>query len=165
MRCSSRAFVLRGRPEPGLRMWECSTETAESSDTPPIHCVQHVQQSVDMSIQLPACLQCDPVQMAEVVQQEYIGYSSAGHVCTTWCSLGWMMLTLFTSQSTTVTACRVKTEGAKTGLLSVIWSPMTVIHESLALQPFSMHMLYPGDNEHSPWGCCIFFRQCTSLPT
>ena len=27
--------------------------TAESSDTPPIYCAQHVQQSVDMSIQLP----------------------------------------------------------------------------------------------------------------
>ena len=46
--------------------------TAKSSDTPPIHCVHHVQQSVDMSIQLPAGLQCDPVQMAEVVQQEYV---------------------------------------------------------------------------------------------
>ena len=45
---------------------------AESSDTPPIHCAQHVQQSVDMSIQLHAGLQCEPVQMTEVVQQEYI---------------------------------------------------------------------------------------------
>ena len=45
---------------------------AESSDTPPIHCAQHVQQSVDMSIHLPTGLQCDPIQMAEVVQQEYV---------------------------------------------------------------------------------------------
>ena len=45
--------------------------TAESSDTQPIHCTQHVQQSVNISIQLPADIQCDPVQMAEVVQQEY----------------------------------------------------------------------------------------------
>ena len=30
--------------------------TADSSDTPPIHCAQHVQHSVDMSIQLPAGL-------------------------------------------------------------------------------------------------------------
>ena len=30
---------------------------------------KHVQQSVDMSIQLPAGLQCNPVQMAEVQQQ------------------------------------------------------------------------------------------------
>ena len=36
------------------------------------HCAQHVQKSVHMSIQLPAGLQCDPVQMAEVVQQEYM---------------------------------------------------------------------------------------------
>ena len=43
--------------------------TAEKTDTPPIHCAQHVQQYVDMSIQLPAGLQYDPVQMAEVVQQ------------------------------------------------------------------------------------------------
>ena len=40
---------------------------AESSDTPLIHCAQHVQQSIDMSIQPLAGLQCDPVQMAEVV--------------------------------------------------------------------------------------------------
>ena len=31
--------------------------SAESSDTPPMHCAQLVQQSVDMSIQLPAGLQ------------------------------------------------------------------------------------------------------------
>ena len=37
--------------------------TAESSDTPSIHCDQHFQQSVDMSILLPGGLQCDPVQM------------------------------------------------------------------------------------------------------
>ena len=35
--------------------------TAKSSDTSPTHCAQHVQQSVDMSIQLPAGLQCNPV--------------------------------------------------------------------------------------------------------
>ena len=46
--------------------------TAESSDTEPIHCAQHVQQFVDMSIQLPAGLKCDPVQMTEVAQQEKI---------------------------------------------------------------------------------------------
>ena len=65
-----RASILRDRSEPGLRVWECST--AERSATPPIHCAQHVQQSVDMSIQLPADLQCDPVQMAEVVEQVYV---------------------------------------------------------------------------------------------
>ena len=46
--------------------------TIECSNTPPIHYAQHVQQSVDMSIQFPAGLQCDPVQTAGVVQQEYV---------------------------------------------------------------------------------------------
>ena len=46
--------------------------TAESSDTPPIRCAQHVQQFVDMSIQLPAGLHCDFTQMAEVVQEKYV---------------------------------------------------------------------------------------------
>ena len=46
--------------------------TAECSDTPPIYCTQRVQQSVNMSIQLPADPQWDPVQMAVVVQQEYV---------------------------------------------------------------------------------------------
>ena len=41
---------------------------------------------------------------------------------------------LSTSQSTTVITCRVKTEGAKIGLLSAIWSPMTVTNESLTQQ-------------------------------
>ena len=50
--------------------------TAESSRTPPIHCAQYVQQSIDMSIQLPGDLQCNPVQMAEVVQQENVLISS-----------------------------------------------------------------------------------------
>ena len=43
--------------------------TAESSDTPPKHCAHHVQQSFVMSIQLPAGLQCDRVQMAKLRQQ------------------------------------------------------------------------------------------------
>ena len=46
-----------------------SQTNAESRDTPPIHCAQHVQQSAHMSIQLSAGLQCDPVQMAELRQQ------------------------------------------------------------------------------------------------
>ena len=67
------ASILHGRPEPGLWVWEYSTDnSAESSDTPPIHCALHVQQSVNVSIQLPAYLQCDPVKMAVVVQQEYV---------------------------------------------------------------------------------------------
>ena len=46
--------------------------TAESSDTTQIHFAQHLQKSVDLSIQLPADLQCNPVQMAEVVQREHV---------------------------------------------------------------------------------------------
>ena len=39
--------------------------TAESSDTPPTHCPQHMQQSVDMFIQVLAGLQCDTVYVGE----------------------------------------------------------------------------------------------------
>ena len=74
MRRSLCASVLHGRPEPGLGVWEYSTE---SSDIPPIHCAQHMQQYVDMSIQLPAGQQCNPVKMAEAVQQEYILFGDA----------------------------------------------------------------------------------------
>ena len=49
-----------------------SQTTVIISDTPPIHCDQHLQQSVDMSIQLTTGLQSEPVQMAEVVQHEYV---------------------------------------------------------------------------------------------
>ena len=42
--------------------------TTERSDTPSIL----LQQSVDRSTQVSAGLQCDPIQMAEVVQQEYV---------------------------------------------------------------------------------------------
>ena len=124
--------------------------TDESSDTPPIHSAQLVHQSIDTSIQLPAGLQWDPVQMAEVFQEEYVLFGGA--VCT----LEWMFQTLFTFQSTTLTACRVKTGGAKTGLLSAIWSPISVTNESLTLQPDILHVLHPGSNGHSTLGCCIF---------
>ena len=76
-------------------------------------------------------------------------------------TLEWMLQTPFTSQGTTVIACNVTMEGEKTGLLSTIWSPMTVTNELLTLQPFSMHILYPDVNKHSPWGCWnFFFQQC-----
>ena len=54
--------------------------TAESSDTPPIHCVQYVQQSVDMSIQLPAGLQCYPVKVVKLFNRST--YSLAEQGCT-----------------------------------------------------------------------------------
>ena len=43
-------------------------------------------------------------------------YSSGEHGCT----LELMLQTLFTSQSTTITFCRIKTEGSKAGLMSAI---------------------------------------------
>ena len=46
--------------------------TVESSDTPSLHCAQNVKQPVDMSVYLPTDLQCDPAQMAEIVEQEYV---------------------------------------------------------------------------------------------
>ena len=38
---------------------------AESNDTPPLHCAQYV----DMFFQLPAGLQCDPIQLTELRKQ------------------------------------------------------------------------------------------------
>ena len=97
-------------------VWDVPQTNAENSDTKTIYCAQHMHQSIDKSIQLPAGPQCDPIQMAQIVQQYCSTYSSAGHGCT----LEWMLPTLFTSQSTTVTAYSLKTKSAKTGLLSAV---------------------------------------------
>ena len=51
--------------------------TADGNNTPLIHCAEHVQQSVDMSIQLPQSLQFDPAILTEVVQHEYVLVSGA----------------------------------------------------------------------------------------
>ena len=61
-------------------------------------------------------------------------YSMVGHGC----PLEWMLQTLFTYERTTITACRAKTGGAKTDLLSANCSPLTVTNESLTLQPLTM---------------------------
>ena len=143
--------VLHGRPQPIYRYGNVPQITAESSDTPPIRYAQHVQQSVDMYIQLPADLQCDSVQIAEVVQQDYVPVSGI------WLYPRVNVANTVHLSRITVTACRVKKEGAKTGLLSAIWLSMTMTNESLTLQPLSMHILYPDANEHSPWRCCSFF--------
>ena len=74
---SWQAPLLSGHLESGLWVRECSTDHCWKSDTPPIHCAKHVQQSINMSIQLPIDLQCDTIQMAEVVQQEYVLISGA----------------------------------------------------------------------------------------
>ena len=42
------APILCGCPESGLWVWNVPQITAESSDTQPIHCAQHVQQSISM---------------------------------------------------------------------------------------------------------------------
>ena len=47
------ASVPCSRPEPDLRVWECSTDLCRKQRHTTIHCAQHVQQSVDTSIQLP----------------------------------------------------------------------------------------------------------------
>ena len=72
MHWSWRASVPCRNPEPGLQVWECPQTTADGRATQLICCAQHVQQSVDMSIQLPSGIQCNSVQMTEVVQQEYV---------------------------------------------------------------------------------------------
>ena len=60
MRQSQCAFVLHGHPEPVYGWGNVPQTTAESSDTSPVYCAQHVQQSINMSSQLPTGLQCDP---------------------------------------------------------------------------------------------------------
>ena len=68
----------------------------------------------------------------------------------------WMLQALFTSKSITCTSYRVKAQGANTDLLSVILSPMTVKNGSLIVHLFSMDILFPDPNEHSPWWRSIF---------
>ena len=141
---SWRASVLLGRPERGLRVWECSTyHYWKQRHTTDILCPTYA------AIRRYVHPQCDP--------------PSNGWSCLTVVRtrrrgmfLEWMLQTLFAPQSTTVTACRVKTQVAKTGLLSAILLHMTVTNESLTLLPLSMHIIYPGASEHSPWGFWFF---------
>ena len=56
MRRSWCASILYGRPEPGLQVWECSTNHCWKQQHTIDTLWQYVQQSVDMSIQLPASL-------------------------------------------------------------------------------------------------------------
>ena len=68
MRQTWRESVLRGRPEPGFRVWECSTDHCwkqrYTTDTlcPTIAAIRRYVHPAS------AGLQCDPVKMAEVVQ-------------------------------------------------------------------------------------------------
>ena len=145
MHQSWRTSVLHSHQELGLWMWECSTD----------HCwkqwhITNILSPTRAAIRWYVHTASRRPTMWQLFNRNT--YSTAGHGC----SLEWMLQTLFTSQSTRVTACRVKTEGAKTGLLSAIWLPMTMTNESLTLQSFSMHILCPGANEHSPRGCSFY---------
>ena len=51
--------------------------TAEKSDTPPTHCAQHVQQSINMSI-FPQAYNATPFKWLKLFNRSM--YSSAGHV-------------------------------------------------------------------------------------
>ena len=84
-----------------------------------------VQQSFNMSIQLPAGLKCDPIQMAEVVQQEYILVRRA------WLYPRVNVAPLKAPQL----LLQSQNRGAKTDLLNAIWSPITVPNNSPTLQP------------------------------
>ena len=128
-RCSHKALVLnasvvRGRPESSLLVWKYSTN----------HCWKHWHTNDTLCATCAAVRRyIHPASLRPTVRPLKLfyrsTYSSSGHGCT----LEWMLQSLFTSESTTFTLCRVKTEGAKTGLLSAIWSPMTVTNESLTL--------------------------------
>ena len=54
--------------------------TAESSVTPLIHCAQHVQQSVDMSINFPQAYNATTFKWLKLFNRTT--YWSAGHCCT-----------------------------------------------------------------------------------
>ena len=118
MRRSWLASVLRGRQEPGIRVWECSTD----------HCWQQRHTTDTLCSTCKAILCVHPAFHRPSMRTRSNGffnrstYSSVGQGC----SLEWM---LKKHQSTA--ACRVRTEGAKTCLLSAIWLPMTMSNESL----------------------------------
>ena len=124
--------------------------TAENSDTPPIHCTKHVQQSVDMSIQLPVGLQCYPVQMTEVVQQEYVLIREA-----------WLYPRVNVPNTVHLSkhhsyCLQSQNRGRNDRPPEHHLITLTMTTESLTQQPLSVHILYPGGSKHSPWGCCIF---------
>ena len=156
MHQSTRAFVLCAHPEPGLQVWGCSTDYCwkqqHTTNTFCPTCAANLPYVHPASCRITMWPHSNWLKLFKRST-----YSTAGHGCT----LEWMLQTLFTSQRTTVTACRVKTEGTKTGLLGTIQLSMTMTNESLTLQPLSVHILYPGANEHSPWGSDGHYRMQT----
>ena len=155
--CQSwRASVLRGRPEPNLRMSVCSTDHCwkqrHTTDTLCPTCAA-IHWYTQPASRRPTVR---PVQMAQVILNNLFNrstHSTAGHGYT----VRGLLQNLFTFQSSMLTACRVKTEDAKTDLLSAIWSPMTVTNESLTLQPLSMHIICQSEQSlrvlHFFWLC------------
>ena len=144
------ASVSCAHPEPGLRVWEYSTD----------HCWKQRHTTNTLCPTCAAIRQyVHPASRRPTMQPCSNGWNCSKRVCTR--QRGMVVpysecCKHCSPLSSTVPACRVTTEGDKTGLLSAIWSPMTVTNEQLALQPLSMHILFPSANEHSPWGCCIF---------
>ena len=110
--------------------------TAEISNTPRIHCAQHVQQSIDMSIQLPAGLQCHPFKWLKLFNRSGAWLYPRVNVANT-----------FHLSKNHSYCLQNQNRGCKDR------PPerhlITVTNEMLKLQPLSMHILYPGTNEHS----------------
>ena len=109
MRRTWRASIIRRRPKLGLQVWDCSTD----------HCWQQ-RHTTNMCCNPSICPASFP-QAYNVIPFKWFKlfnrstYSSAGKSCT----IEWMLQTLFTSESTTVNACRIKPEGAK----QASWAP------------------------------------------
>ena len=105
-RCSHNASILTcvctmRPPESGLRVWECRHTTDIL--------YPHLQQSAICPSSFPQVYNVTPFEWLKFLISSTNASAGLG------CTLEWMLRTLFTSQSTTVTACRVKTEGTKTG--------------------------------------------------
>ena len=130
---SWRASVLRGRPEPGLRSWECSTDNFWKQ--------QHTNMP-NMRSNPSIC----PFSFPQAYKRPCLnGWSCSTGVRTRrrylvvpYCRVN-VANTVHLSKH--VTACRVTTVDAKTGLLSALWSPMTVTNESLTLLPPHPHII------------------------
>ena len=140
--------------------------TAESSDMPPLHCAQHVQQSIDMSIQLPEGLLCDPIQMAELQKQVQDAWHSL---------LQDDIWHVYECLHVRIHAC-VATR-ATLWIDVTVWAPLTVtcVLFGLNLSSYTLTKINYLSQQFGiqctcPWGCCIiiiiiiifFSQQCIS---
>ena len=111
MRRSWRATALRGHWECSLRMWELSTDHWWKQQ---LHTTDTLCRNPSIcSWSFPHAYNATPLKWLKLFNRST--YSSAGYGCT----LEWMLRTQFTSQSTTVTACRVKIEAQ----IQTSWAP------------------------------------------